>query len=206
VEHVKRKSREAAVDKNIRDTSLAIAAILVLAVIALVVILSNLSTKSSGQAGGSLGSIKVYNTTYFISYDNCSSYAYYRRMGITEMCTEILNISSPDPNLPSYFIINKYTFYSSKNASMFIQNLPSDLNTSPWNKNLPSASIAGNITYTSVIYPNYTEAGTAAEVLAAYVSNGNTILSVSTSNITTLAPVAYMKSYTIYLLRHFSQH
>jgi hypothetical protein len=147
---------------------------------------------------------RVYGTTYFITKSTCSNFTFYANSNITSICTTILNISSrSNVSVPYYIILNKYSFLNVSDASSFLQALRSDLNTSPWYSNIPNAYYNSSVVYTTVVYPDYKNTNTSAEVLALYVQNNDVVLSASTSNLTNNANTATMKSYANYLLFNY---
>ncbi len=124
--------------------------------------------------------VEVNGISYIQTYYDCipisstmQSYGYKR------VCTAILNATQQSGELPNYFMINTYTFENISEANKFILDLKSDLNTTPWYTEHFNVT-TGNITYTSVYYPNYKATSQGALVLAAYAQKGNSVISVST--------------------------
>ncbi|MGC8674725.1 MAG: hypothetical protein ACP5TI_06415, partial [Thermoprotei archaeon] len=143
-------------------------------------------------------------TEYLLTYKVCENVSSFPDSNVTISCTAILNDSSQintSANYPpSYLIISKYVFKNASAAKFFLDSLASDLNTSPWNDNIPNFNYSDGLVYTTVVYPNYKGTNIAAEVLAIYKQYNNVVLSVSTSNMTNNANILEMKNYSSYLI------
>ncbi len=174
------------------------------ALVVLVVLIAGAYYAATFSAFHASHEFRIYRTTYFVTKSTCSNFTFYANSNITSICTAILNVSSrSNVSVPYYMILNKYSFLNVSDASSFLHALRSDLNTSPWYSNIPNAYYNSSVVYTTVVYPDYKNTNTSAEVLALYVQDNDVVLSASTSNLTNNANTATMKSYANYLLFNY---
>ncbi len=193
----KRKSKSA---KPVQAALYTIA-LIILAALAITAYYFAFHGSATSPAGNSL---QIYGTTYIITPKGCSNVTQTPNSNITVICTAMLNVSSyANPSVPYYMIINKYSFLNDSDAYSFLQALRSDLNTSPWYSNIPNAYYNSSVVYTTIVYPDYKNTNTSAEVLAAYIQDNNIVLSASTSNMTNTVSPVVMKKYAEYLLFNY---
>lgn len=198
--HASRKARKAS---RGRSYDLVVIAIL----IAIIIALGAYYFIRLYHLNAALNKFSLFGTTYVITQKSCENVSALQDSNITVSCTGILNESPRliNGSAPAYLIISKYTFSNTASAKFFMDSLSSDLNTSPWNDNIPEFNSSNGIVYTTVVYPNYKGSYLAAEVLAVYRQEGSTVLSVSTSNMTNNASIAKIKLYSQDLLFNYTK-